>query len=162
MSVLILSCPCGLRMKAKGATPGRVGKCPKCGQTLTVPEAPEPEVKIKVEPVTQGYGHDRPTFRPAVGAGRPRNGQPVGEEVGKRQVTEPVKLPEVSREVEPWWRPDVLFPLRGAEGLMIVAMMGLAFWVVATLIPELCLVFVADASRSMGATFMGWLVSLVA
>ena len=65
MSVLILSCPCGLRMKAKGATPGRVGKCPKCGQTLTVPEAPEPEAKVKTEPVAQAYGLN-PTFRPAL------------------------------------------------------------------------------------------------
>ncbi len=150
MSVLILSCPCGLRMKAKGATPGRVGRCPRCGQTLTVPEAAKGEAKV--EPMARGY--DLPnSFRPAVT--RPVEKRADGKK-SKRRGVEPARLPEVSREVEPWWRPDVLFPLRGAEGLMIVAMMGLAFWFAATLIPELCLQFVAD-----GGFLMGLLVSLV-
>jgi hypothetical protein len=153
MSVLILSCPCGLRMKAKGATPGRVGRCPKCGQTLTVPEAAE----AKAEPVARGY--DPPSaFRPA--ATRRVEKPPTGKKKAKRPGVEPAKLPTVSREVEPWGQPVMLFPLRGAEGLMIVAMLGLAFWFAATLIPELCLAFIADASR-MSATFMGWLVSLI-
>jgi hypothetical protein len=158
MSVLILSCPCGLRMKAKGATPGRVGRCPKCGQTLTVPAAAEPEPEVKAEPGARGY--ESPTaFRPSVA--KPVEKRPAGKsKKSKRPPVEPTKLPEVAPEVEPWWRPVMLFPLRGAEGLMIVAMMGLAFWIVATLIPELCQGFIADASR-MGATFMGWLVSLV-
>jgi hypothetical protein len=154
MSVLILSCPCGLRMKAKGATPGRVGRCPRCGQTLTVPGAAEAEAKV--EPAARGYGLPS-AFRPAVA--KQVEKRPSGKKSNRRAV-EPTKLPDVSREVEPSWQPDVLFPLRGAEGLMIVAMMGLAFWCVATLIPELCLAFVADASR-MGATFMGMLVSLI-
>ena len=87
--------------------------------------------------------------RPAQGAGR-----------SGAEAVEPSKVPEVSRDVEPWWRPDVLFPLRGAEGLILVVMLGLATWGVATLLPELCLQFVADAAF-FGATLMGVLVSII-
>ena len=153
MSVPVLSCPCGLRMKAKGATPGRVGRCPKCGRTLKVPDAPE------AEPVVRGYGvHSSPSPTPPIAA--EADGPPVRSSSRKRKVGRPVPV-EVSREAGPYWRPDLLFPLRGAEGLVIVVMLGLASWFVTVLIPELCLTFVADASK-FGASLMGWLVSLVA
>ena len=156
MSVPVLSCPCGLRMKAKGATPGRVGRCPKCGRTLKVPDAPAPEAG----PVAGVYGvrPSRPTAPPVeAGPDGPTARSPSRKQAVKHQPG-PV---EVSREVEPYWRPNLLFPLRGAEGLVIVVMLGLASWFVSVLIPELCLTFVADASK-FGATMMGWLVSLVA
>jgi len=161
MSVPILSCPCGLRMKAKGATPGRVGRCPRCGQTLTVPETvgarvevkPTPTPRPQAEPVSRGY--DVPSsYHPSVTEAVERRPARKGP---KSRAVESAPLPEVPREVEPWWRPALLFPMRGAEGLMVVAMMGLACWVVATLIPELCLQFIAD-----GGFLMGLLVSLVA
>ncbi|HZW33867.1 MAG TPA: hypothetical protein VFF52_24305, partial [Isosphaeraceae bacterium] len=34
----ILVCRCGKRLRAPGATPGRVGHCPACGAALRVPE----------------------------------------------------------------------------------------------------------------------------
>lgn len=43
--VPILVCDCGMRLKAVGAVPGRVGKCPACGGLLRVPDddtAPHP------------------------------------------------------------------------------------------------------------------------
>lgn len=46
-SSTILVCACGKRLKAPGATPGRVGRCPSCGGTLRapghVPNAPDRE-----------------------------------------------------------------------------------------------------------------------
>ena len=42
MSVLTLVCSCGMKLKAPGAVPGRVGKCPRCGSLLKVPEATKP------------------------------------------------------------------------------------------------------------------------
>lgn len=39
--VTTLLCSCGLRLKARGAVPGRLGRCPKCGALLRVPEAAE-------------------------------------------------------------------------------------------------------------------------
>ena len=157
MSVPILSCECGLRMKAKGATPGRVGRCPECGRTLVVPEESGPKVPPEAGPIERGYGLT-PTYRPsAVKASEKRPRRPVAEP----KAATATATAEPSRSVEPWWLPDLLFPLRGAEGLMIVLMLGLAGWVAGTLIPELCLGFVADASK-MDATPMGWLVSLIA
>ena len=40
MSVTTLVCPCGMTLKAPGAKPGRVGKCPRCGGLLRVPDEP--------------------------------------------------------------------------------------------------------------------------
>src|SRR5271166_4504202 len=37
MPVQILTCECGMRLKAPGAKPGRVGRCPRCGSRLQVP-----------------------------------------------------------------------------------------------------------------------------
>jgi hypothetical protein len=37
---MILVCPCGARLNAPGAVPGRAGKCPVCGAALKVTEAP--------------------------------------------------------------------------------------------------------------------------
>ena len=40
---MILVCGCGMRLKAAGAYPGRLGKCPACGAPLRVPDlAPPP------------------------------------------------------------------------------------------------------------------------
>jgi hypothetical protein len=36
---VILVCSCGKTLKAAGATPGRLGRCPSCGGLLRVPEA---------------------------------------------------------------------------------------------------------------------------
>ena len=43
MAVLILTCECGLRVKAAGAVPGRIGRCPNCGARLLIPEAVVPD-----------------------------------------------------------------------------------------------------------------------
>jgi hypothetical protein len=79
MSVVTLTCPCGMTLKAAGARPGRVGKCPRCGGMLKVPDdfvsavpasAPAP---VEDEPTRhdaigpEGYGFSqeaepRPTF----------------------------------------------------------------------------------------------------
>src|SRR4030088_328686 len=36
--VPVLVCACGKRLRAPGAKPGRVGRCPSCGGTMRVPE----------------------------------------------------------------------------------------------------------------------------
>jgi len=38
MSETSLVCSCGMTLKAAGARPGRVGKCPRCGSLLRVPD----------------------------------------------------------------------------------------------------------------------------
>jgi hypothetical protein len=68
-----LTCPCGLTLKAPGARPGRVGKCPRCGGLLRVPEGPAeatpkaaaPPTEVDDRPPAAGYGLDA---RPATTA----------------------------------------------------------------------------------------------
>src|SRR5437868_1120076 len=57
MSVPVLVCECGLRLRAPGASAGRVGRCPKCGATLTFqgPEPATPRAKPTREALSGGY-----------------------------------------------------------------------------------------------------------
>ncbi len=55
---------------------------------------------------------------------------------------------------------SMLYPLRGAETLAMVAVMGVTFWGFATLVPEYCLGVWADAS-ALGTPSMGMLVILI-
>lgn len=61
---------------------------------------------------------------------------------------------------EPWFPPALLFPARGMEGTVMVGSIGVAFWVMGTLVPEYCLALMADAER-IGTPTMGHLVTLV-
>ena len=62
---LILVCDCGKRLKAPGATPGRVGRCPSCGGTLRAPGEAEPRPSPKTTEA------DRPKAAPR----SPRNAE---------------------------------------------------------------------------------------
>ena len=55
---------------------------------------------------------------------------------------------------------SLLYPLRGAEALAMVAVMGVAFWGFTILVPEYCLSVWADAS-TLGTPSMGMLVILI-
>ena len=54
----------------------------------------------------------------------------------------------------------MLYPLRGAETLAMVTVMGTTFWGFTILVPEYCLGVWADAS-AMGTPSMGMLVILI-
>ncbi len=71
MGILTLVCSCGMKLKAPGAVPGRVGKCPRCGSMLKVPDDPGPPDPPPTGPeVLPGPAPElaRPTFS------RPRGG----------------------------------------------------------------------------------------
>ena len=54
----------------------------------------------------------------------------------------------------------MLYPLRGAETLVMVAVMGVTFWSFTILVPEYCLGLWADAGM-LGTPLMGMLVILI-
>ena len=61
MSVPILICECGMRLKVAGAAPGKVGRCPNCGSTLQVPDLAVPKESESgrnraSQPTEMGYG----------------------------------------------------------------------------------------------------------
>lgn len=62
--------------------------------------------------------------------------------------------------LEPWWPPRLLYPSRGAEGLGMVAAIGVAAWVMGTLAPEYCLALLADGDL-MGVPTMGRLIAVI-
>ena len=68
-------------------------------------------------------------------------------------------LPVLDRP-ETSWFVSVLYPLRGAEGLGMIAITGTVLWVFTILVPEYCLTLMGDA-ESMGATLLGYLIALV-
>ncbi len=128
MSVPILICECGLRVKAPGATPGRVGRCPKCGGTLRIPDRPRGESKLKhprqsggpggyqLEPVKESSTLVPSRSRP----GPDRSG--LGTFV-ERKTTVPMAdgfLPALTQPETNWFA-SILYPLRGAEGLGMIA-----------------------------------------
>jgi hypothetical protein len=164
MGVPILVCDCGLRLRAPGAKPGRVGRCPKCGGTLRVPE--ETTKRIVVEREAESDGVDYFLAPSSASKREPQNSVASPPRAGREQRAPKSVTPMADgflpplQEPERWWLPCVVFPLRGAEGLSLVAILGVAFWVISILIPEYILTLMADAER-LGATMMGYLVGLV-
>jgi hypothetical protein len=66
----------------------------------------------------------------------------------------PLDRPETS------WVASVLFPLRGADGLGMVAITSAVLWLSTILVPEYCLTLMGDAD-SMGASLLGYLIAII-
>lgn len=64
------------------------------------------------------------------------------------------------QHLDSWFPPHLLYPSRGVEGLSMVAAIGVAAWVMGTLVPEYCLAILAD-SETMGVPSMGRLIALI-
>jgi hypothetical protein len=175
MDVPILVCGCGMRMRAPGARPGRVGRCPACGGRLEVPVLPpelegsditdEPEPPIGLADAPAGFGQlEEIALTPARTAPvkslrkarRRRSGSPVSTPMADG-------LLPVQQSPEAAWTTSFLYPLRGAESLAVIAVIGVIAWVFAVLVPEYCLKMMADAT-SMGASLLGlffvWVTAL--
>ncbi|WP_422926717.1 hypothetical protein [Singulisphaera sp. PoT] len=118
----ILVCQCGRRLKAAGATPGRVGRCPSCGELLRVPTAlQEPR---RSPPSSEPIEADRlPTSSP-----RP-NKTPKKR---RRQEQRPTEnwdgfLPAPDRP-EQRLRTSLLYPLWGATGISLLIFAPPLLW----------------------------------
>jgi hypothetical protein len=177
MSVTILVCGCGRRIKAPGAVAGRVGRCPGCGSPLKIPDAPvidHARPTVPREPSGGGYSLD-PRHDPADSDSRssrkskgvseiapalvpPRIGPSLTASLSRTPMADGF-LPAL-KQPEGWWLPCTLFPLRGAECLGIIALLSPILWAFTVLVPEYCLSIYADAD-SMGAGLMGYLVVLI-
>jgi hypothetical protein len=58
------------------------------------------------------------------------------------------------------WFLSILYPLRGADSLGMIAATSALLWLFTTLIPEYCLTLMGDAA-SMGAATMGYLIAII-
>jgi len=162
-TALILICECGLRLKAPGATPGRVGRCPSCGGSLRVPDVPasrQPVVKKTREDASANAGYQlQPTSEASVLV--PNRSGPVPDapaggvfiERTRRESMVDGLLP-VLAEPETTLVASVPYPLRGAESLGMVVATSAIFWIFTILVPEYCLTLMAD-THSMGVPILG-------
>ena len=110
MGVITLVCSCGMRLKAPGAVPGRVGKCPRCGSMLRVPG----EAAVVVPDQAPAPTPNRETFV----AGRTRRPKPATKAVVRQQsdgLVPPPKFAE-SRLVD-----SLTYPLWNISGIGLLA-----------------------------------------
>ena len=167
MTELTLICDCGMRLKAPGAVPGRVGRCPSCGGRLRVPaELPSgaPGPFDLDELVGGGYPLEAET---EVTVRVPAQRKPKQARLGRERAESPQRrgpmadglLPPLDQP-ERGWLASFLYPLRGAECLGVLAGLALVCWVFFVLVPEYCLTMMGDA-ESMGAGILGKLFVVI-
>ncbi|WP_165227633.1 hypothetical protein [Aquisphaera insulae] len=181
MRTPLLVCPCGMKVRVPGAAPGRVGRCPSCGGRLEVPPQADGwnqaalagEREDDDSSQQAGFGYDlqpaevqpRRKKKEAVARDRPAdlNEAMVGRRAGaaaldRSPITDgllrPLSAPESSLFAA------LLYPLRSADPLGVVAAIGAAAWILIVLVAEYCLTIMADA-ESLGAGPMGILVNLI-
>ncbi len=180
--MIVLVCQCGKRIRAPGAIPGRVGRCPDCGGRLVVPSEPAPEPPA-IKPVKTDGLERGPANRPktpefaAVGSNyhlNPTNGSaargddadarnPLRAAFLKRTATgpmsegllPPLKSPETSAFV------SLLYPLRGADCLGLLVGLSVVLWIFVVLVPEYCITMMSDA-EGLGASLIGTLFAILA
>jgi hypothetical protein len=172
MNVPILVCGCGMRIKAPGAKPGRVGRCPGCGGRLEFPAAPiieeepgPPMIQVGPEPAIglagapKGFGAVReialnpPRTSPRVSKSKRARSQGGPAAPVCRSPMSDGLLP-LQQEPESSWLTSFLYPLRGAESMGMLAAIGVLAWALTVLVPEYCLQAMAD-TEAMGASLLG-------
>ena len=131
MTLPILICECGVRFKVRNAAPGKEGRCPNCGATLRVPDRADLEESEagrnrESEPTAMGYGLMPEEAAVTSGSGRARSPRDVAARPTyvKTPPSAPMAdgfLPVLSRP-ETTWFSSLLYPLRGAEPLGVIAM----------------------------------------
>ncbi len=186
--MIVLVCECGKRIRAPGATPGRVGRCPDCGRKLVVPEPdPRPAPPPVVGSLPKQAGRDRPrigrdpTDPSAAGAGgyglEPANvhvAHDLAEREGRSANPRPPKTfeakpltPMADGPLPPLRAPEkslvvsFLHPLRGAECLGVMAGISAVLWIFTVLTAEYSMTAMADASQ-LGARLIGMLFAILA
>ena len=111
---MILVCSCGKRLKALGATPGRLGRCPDCGAAIRVPEMPPPMLKPPPKsPVEDPLADNRLSFEAVSDVQAARRLERLARERTESRtvaaagwVFSPPKSPETSLAVSllyPFW-----------------------------------------------------------
>lgn len=146
MGVTVLVCPCGMRLKAPGAVPGRVGKCPACGGMLRVPEAPadrppspsppRPADGSEAEPIraAAGYVVEQPRKRPAAVVPAPPS--PPAPNPPARSIRPATRLEDRSGLIQapkasrPGVLDNLLYPLWGWPGIALVGIFPPLLWLV--------------------------------
>jgi hypothetical protein len=133
-----------------------------------MPESPRPEQLKQQKPheaIDPGGYQLEPIKEASVhvpSRARPLPATPSRNVFVERKSSAPIAdgfLPALDRP-ETSWFVSVIYPLRGADCLGMVAITGAVLWLFTILVPEYCLTLIGDAD-SMGATTLGYLIALV-
>lgn len=167
MDVPMLVCGCGMRVRAPGAKPGRVGRCPSCGGRLEVPVLPDDlAASAGIAEPEEGFGPRREiVLAPARVASDEleRESEPIPARRERPAIRPPMAdgLLPLQQNPERDWLTSFLYPLRGAESLAMVGAFGVIAWFFTVLVTEYSLQALAD-SESMGAGLLGMLFTWIA
>ncbi len=169
-----------MRVKATGATPGRIGRCPNCGRRIQVPGRAEPSQPFRLkadrdEPLVtepEATGATAPSMYELMPEGLPSVQPPkrapaIEAFVPRARSGKPVDsgpmadgLLPVLTQPESNWFASFLYPLRSIECLSVIAILSGVFWLFLILVPEYCLSVMGDAD-SMGAPTIGKFIALI-
>jgi hypothetical protein len=170
MAVSILVCGCGLKVRAAGATPGRVGRCPRCGGQLKVPEflePPDPSPTTSADSAGAGDSYGLKPSREHSARKKKARRQPSDitpprtgfiEKKSNLPMTGGI-LPPL-KQIESSWFASILYPLRSADSLAVIASLTAILWLFTILVPEYCLGLMGDAEQ-MGTPTIGKLIGLI-
>ena len=143
-------CPCGKRLQAAGAVPGRVGRCPACGARFQVPGETASSRRRSRQgnprrscPRARRWGR-RPSSRPPEGPTAPP---------GRRRFRQREGLIRPPHQLETRLRDSLLYPLWGATGLSLLVVMPPFFWL--TSLPIISVVAVLLAEGLSASTRFG-------
>lgn len=168
----ILVCGCGKRLRAPGATPGRVGRCPACGGTLRAPAGASGDAVGGAANLGEpggGNARRKAAGGTTKGAAAPADEADPSEDVLPARVGTRIERPKspagpVGREglvraperPEPTLRANLLYPLWDGNGLAVLAflppVLGLTSLFSIGLVPSY--VIDADVVTKMGAMTM--------
>lgn len=121
--VPVMVCACGKRLRAPGAVPGRVGRCPACGGELRVPE---PEPTHHADDLGDEFAAG-PLASSPVNSQKPRR-------LKKRKLSPALEtdiwdgLIKPPKRLETRVRDSLLYPLRGSTGVALLVMLPPALW----------------------------------
>jgi hypothetical protein len=171
MAVSILVCGCGLKVRAAGATPGRLGRCPRCGGELRVPDFVPPEpvgtttADSESDSAGAGYGLKPSRDHAALkqkGRRRPSDITPPRtgfiEKKSELHATGGI-LPPL-KQTESSWFGSILYPLRSADSVAVIVSLTAILWLFTILVPEYCFGMMGDAEQ-MGTPTLGKLLGLI-
>ncbi|MCA1684646.1 MAG: hypothetical protein LC745_01420 [Planctomycetia bacterium] len=144
--VPILVCDCGKKLRAPGAVPGRLGRCPACGGAMRVPAPatappPAPPGERTGGPNTEAA--PRPTTRVP---GRDRNGPTGRREPEGLKTTIWNGVVKAPGRVETGLRDSLLYPLWGANGIALLVFLPPLLWFAS--VPTITMVTALSGSES--------------
>ena len=156
MNVSILVCGCGLKVRAQGELPAAWGDAPGAAASCAVPDSCRRTSRCEPAPSIP------PGRQRAMVSNQPRT-IPLARRRGRRHPSDitPSRvrfrrakkcvvdggrdLAAARRQTETSWFASILYPLRSADSLAVIASLTAILWLFTILVPEYCLGLMGDA-----------------